>query len=825
MPMNRIIALAGLGLGLIATPSVALAFGLTYYVDAATGDDSLNDGLSPAAPWKTITKGVFHAVGGDTIMVNSGTYLESVESKRDGWDARTPIVLKSTVPGGAIIQPPAGTNGFFISHSFHTIDGFRVAGAFQGLRLGPHDGGGGAGPVESLLVQNNWINNNIDSGISVTNGLNIEIAFNTLKNNGRNGISYSGNSSLIHDNVVHHNTQFGIYVQDGVDHQVYDNTAYLNGDGSDDDNIKILGATIPPPAQTYYVDCGVNGDDTRTPIQAKDPAFPWKTITKGVFHAQPGGTILVSSGTCAESVESKRNGTKPSPIVLKSMVPGGAVIQPPAGTNGFFISHNYHTIDGFKVTGAFQGLKLGPHEDGDGPVVGLIVQNNQINGNTNNGIGVTNGVKVEIAFNTVTNNGVTNNGVNVGNGISYSGNSSRIHDNVVHHNAQFGIYVKDGVNHKVYDNTAYENGTGEDDNIKIQGLRLPTPEQIYYVDCVNGNDDHTITQAKNPATPWRTIRNALAIADGGDTVMVLPGLCSETAIESQKDGSSGAPITILAETPGTVIVDPPSGNGFFIAHNYHTLSGLIVTGATANGIQVGPHDVGGGSVTGVIVDNCHVHDNAVTGVKFSKAVKGRVRHSVVHNNGSHGISYSGRGANIFNNLVYSNGCTVGCGDYGISILGDGDFSNAGHKITNNTIYGNLSGGLRLSDDQASSVFGIALNNIIMLNPVGIKEQGGGSFTLDYNNVFGNGSSPQDDNYRLSGSGSGANSISANPEFVNPAIKDFRLSRVGAGQMFNSPCIDAGSGTAEASNLGGRTAFTDDSPDVGIVDLGYHGTEL
>jgi len=198
-------------------------------------------------------------------------------------------------------------------------------------------------------------------------------------------------------------------------------------------------------------------------------------------------------------------------------------------------------------------------------------------------------------------------------------------------------------------------------------------------------------------------------------------------------------------------------------------------------------------------------------------------HSVINNNGSHGISYSGKRAAIFDNLVYSNGCS-GCGDYGISILGVAGFNNAKHKVTNNTIYGNLSGGLRLSDDQASSVFGTAVNNIIMANPVGIKEQGGGSFTLDYNDVFANGSSPKD-NYQLLASVIGANSMSAYPEFVNPAINDFRLSRVGAGQTVNSPCIDAGSTTAEALNLGRRTTFTDNSPDAGIVDLGYHGTEL
>ena len=172
------IAVLGLGLGLLATPSAALAFGITYYVDAVIGDDSLNDGLSAATPWKTITKGVFHADGGDTILVNPGTYLESVESKRDGFSVSTPIVLKSTVPDAAVVRPPAGTNGFFISHNFHTIDGFKVAGALQGLRLGPHDGGG---QVVGLLVQNNRINGNSNNGISVSNGLDIEIAFNIVK--------------------------------------------------------------------------------------------------------------------------------------------------------------------------------------------------------------------------------------------------------------------------------------------------------------------------------------------------------------------------------------------------------------------------------------------------------------------------------------------------------------------------------------------------------------------------------------------------------------------------------------------------------------------
>ena len=38
---------------------------------------------------------------------------------------------------------------------------------------------------------------------------------------------------------------------------------------------------------------------------------------------------------------------------------------------------------------------------------------------------------------------------------------------------EIGIYVKDGVAHRVYDNTSFSNGTGDDDNIKILGTTIP----------------------------------------------------------------------------------------------------------------------------------------------------------------------------------------------------------------------------------------------------------------------------------------------------------------------------------------------------------------
>jgi hypothetical protein len=195
---------------------------------------------------------------------------------------------------------------------------------------------------------------------------------------------------------------------------------------------------------------------------------------------------------------------------------------------------------------------------------------------------------------------------------------------------------------------------------------------------------------------------------------------------------------------------------------------------------------------------------------------------VIYNNAKDGIAYSGAQANIFDNLVYSNGLAGG-GEYGITLS-----SGSGHTVTNNTVSGNVSGGIRLGTDAMAPVTSTVLNNIVVGNPVGIKEPGGSGYTghatLDYNDVFGNTTK----NYDLSaGSGTvaGANSISASPGFVNAAGADFRLGRVATGQPADSPCIDKGSAPSDSLGLGGRTAFTDKAPDSGTVDLGYHGTLL
>jgi hypothetical protein len=65
----------------------------------------------------------------------------------------------------------------------------------------------------------------------------------------------------------------------------------------------------------------------------------------------------------------------------------------------------------------------------------------------------------------------------------------------------------------------------------------------------------------------------------------------------------------------------------------------------------------------------------------------------------------------------------------------------------------------------------------------------------------------------------AGNISSNPMFT-PAGQ-YYLSQTAAGQSQNSPCVDAGSDYASRFGLHRYTTRTDEIPDKGKVDMGYH----
>ena len=70
-------------------------------------------------------------------------------------------------------------------------------------------------------------------------------------------------------------------------------------------------------------------------------------------------------------------------------------------------------------------------------------------------------------------------------------------------------------------------------------------------------------------------------------------------------------------------------------------------------------------------------------------------------------------------------------------------------------------------------------------------------------------------------GEGEGNISDDPRFAFGPLGDCYLSCRASGQTVDSPCIDVGSNSAEFLNLAHLTTRTDGFPDTGVVDIGYH----
>src|SRR5262249_58850147 len=104
-------------------------------------------------------------------------------------------------------------------------------------------------------------------------------------------------------------------------------------------------------ATDYYVSTA--GSDSNPGTSAQ----PFRTITQAYSAAAAGTTIHVAPGIYSDytsrwGIHLGNSGTASSPIVLRSDVRGGAIIDGQNASDrneGFYIDGSYHVVDGFEI--------------------------------------------------------------------------------------------------------------------------------------------------------------------------------------------------------------------------------------------------------------------------------------------------------------------------------------------------------------------------------------------------------------------------------------------------------------------------------------------
>ncbi len=218
-------------------------------------------------------------------------------------------------------------------------------------------------------------------------------------------------------------------------------------------------------AADYYVSTA--GSDSNPGSAAQ----PFRTITQAYSHAAAGVTIHVLPGvytdyTSGWGIHLGRNGTASAPIVLRSEVRGGAIID---GQNtsdrgeGFYVDGDYNIVDGFEVRNAPLGgfAMYGNNNQ---------ILNNHIHHNGSPASTSTNGRDGAYsdpntsgnvyAGNTIDHNGRS--GSNLDHGLYLCGDNEVVLNNVLLANSSCGLQIagySTVSNMKVYNNVMAFNGT------------------------------------------------------------------------------------------------------------------------------------------------------------------------------------------------------------------------------------------------------------------------------------------------------------------------------------------------------------------------------
>jgi hypothetical protein len=127
------------------------------------------------------------------------------------------------------------------------------------------------------------------------------------------------------------------------------------------------------------------------------------------------------------------------------------------------------------------------------------------------------------------------------------------------------------------------------------------------------------------ANPFGRIADALAVAVGGDTVLLKPGVYAER-LRTIRGGTSAARLVIRSEVDGKAVLSSAAGNVVRVSHPYVTIRGLVVDG------QYAPYDavlVDSGA-TGLVLQYLDVKRTSKDCIDIRATANVVVERSVIH---------------------------------------------------------------------------------------------------------------------------------------------------------------------------------------------------
>lgn len=312
------------------------------------------------------------------------------------------------------------------------------------------------------------------------------------------------------------------------------------------------------------------------------------------------------------------------------------------------------------------------------------------------------------------------------------------------------------------------------------GFEVPSFESVLFV-RTGGNDQ---SDGRSPATAFATVARALADTRGPKLIVVGPGTYPVAGLRIHASDTAGGPIVVLGDrtgrlsqtSPGEVVWDFSGDRGLTVAAPV-VLDGIELRNASSAAIRV-----------------------------LSTAPSFTLRNATVCGNEGDGLSIAAARVDLINNRICGNG------GWGVRVTTrrKGSFT----RLVNNTMAGNVRGGLWAVDRNRAGPGLRISNNIVADNGQGIFLYAGSGRSIPW------GLNLNRDGY-IRTAESLPLAVSGDPAFAEVTSGIGCPSPAGYLLLPRSPAVDAGLGGLFELGLWGRSSQFDGRVDTGVVDLGYH----